>query len=64
VDKLPRVFEAYYSTKERGRGTGLGLYVSSLIAHLHYGALQFRSSDAPDDHGTRVRLLLPAHGEG
>jgi signal transduction histidine kinase len=30
-DKLTRVFEPYFTTKEEGKGTGMGLYISKLI---------------------------------
>jgi len=36
---LPRLFEAFYTTKPSGMGTGLGLAISNEIAHEHGGTI-------------------------
>ena len=38
-DHLQHLFDAFYTTKERGKGTGLGLSISSDIATRHSGNL-------------------------
>jgi signal transduction histidine kinase/ActR/RegA family two-component response regulator len=58
---LARAVEPFYSTKETGRGTGLGLsMVHGLAAQLGGG---FLLSSAPGE-GTRADLYLPVAGEG
>ncbi|RYD66820.1 MAG: response regulator [Sphingomonadales bacterium] len=59
-DTLARAVEPFYSTKETGRGTGLGLsMVHGLAAQLGGG---FALSSAPGE-GTRADLYLRVAGE-
>lgn len=59
-DVLPRIFDAYYSTKQRGKdqGVGLGLTIAQAIIHKHGGAITVESAVGV---GTTVHLLLPAN---
>jgi signal transduction histidine kinase/ActR/RegA family two-component response regulator len=60
AETLSRAVEPFYSTKEMGRGTGLGLsMVHGLAAQLGGG---FQLTSAPGE-GTRVDLYLPSAGE-
>ena len=54
-----RVFEAFFTTKERGKGTGLGLSVCETIATAHKGFLYLD----PRDTGACIVLDLPAADE-
>ena len=59
-ETLARAVEPFYSTKEFGRGTGLGLsMVHGLAAQLGGG---FGLTSAPNE-GTRVDLYLPLAGD-
>jgi PAS domain S-box-containing protein len=42
-DVLRRIFDPFYTTKEVGRGTGLGLSVAQNIVHNHQGAIRVRN---------------------
>jgi signal transduction histidine kinase len=55
--KLKRVFEPFFSTKEVGSGTGLGLSVSYfIITNNHGGSLEAGSQPGK---GTRFTIRLP-----
>jgi len=52
-----RVFEAFFTTKDRRRGTGLGLYVVYSLVGVMQGTVQVESSP---NVGTTVAIQLPA----
>jgi len=56
-----KVFEPFFSTKEVGKGTGLGLAVSYGIVKMHNGAISFESNDdrAAGATGTTFTVSLP-----
>ena len=60
---LPRVFDPFFSTKDVGHGSGLGLFVSQEIVHQHGGCIAVESRPGA---GTRFLVALPdeeaAHG--
>jgi two-component system NtrC family sensor kinase len=55
-DVLPRIFEAYFTTKPDGEGTGLGLAIARNIVEEHGGDIQVSSEM---DMGTEFRVRLP-----
>ncbi len=58
-DILPRIFDPYFSTKQRGaeKGMGLGLTVSEAIIRKHNGAIQVESETGK---GAVFHIYLPA----
>ncbi|MBI4737561.1 MAG: hybrid sensor histidine kinase/response regulator, partial [candidate division NC10 bacterium] len=56
---LPRIFEPFFSTKETGKGVGLGLAICHSIVEELGGTINIRSAPGL---GTTVRILLPADG--
>ena len=45
ADIKPHIFEPFYTTKQRGRGTGLGLPIAARIVDAHDGALSICERD-------------------
>jgi two-component system, NtrC family, sensor kinase len=53
---LKRVFDPFYTTRDVGEGTGLGLTVSRDIIMNHDGVIEIQSAV---NKGTTVRIILP-----
>ncbi|MDY0189925.1 MAG: cache domain-containing protein [Desulfuromonas sp.] len=58
AEKLEKIFEPFYTTKEKG--TGLGLAISKQIIEQHHGTITMTSTTAV---GTTVTLCLPMDHE-
>ncbi|MBI4083817.1 MAG: PAS domain S-box protein [Candidatus Lambdaproteobacteria bacterium] len=59
-DIQQRIFEPFFSTKEVGRGTGLGLSVAYGVVEQHGGMITVRSAPG---QGSTFLVYLPATGD-
>ena len=50
------IFDPFYTTKEIGQGTGLGLYISHKIIEEHSGSIQVKSQKGK---GSTFSIMLP-----
>lgn len=55
-ENLARLFQPYFTTKARGRGTGLGLFITRKIIEDHHGKIEISSRPG---EGTTVEIRLP-----
>jgi C4-dicarboxylate-specific signal transduction histidine kinase len=53
---LKKIYEPFFSTKEVGKGSGLGLHVSLSIVHNHFGSIEAKSDS---QRGTCFTVTLP-----
>lgn len=56
-DVLPHIYDAFFSTKPKEQGTGLGLNTVRTIVQTHHG---FTTVQTAVGHGTTFRVHLPA----
>ncbi|MFW6092643.1 MAG: PAS domain S-box protein [Pseudomonadota bacterium] len=61
AEVLAKAFEPFYTTKEPGKGSGLGLSMVYGFAKQSAGHVEM---DSEPGHGTRVRLYLPRAVDG
>jgi signal transduction histidine kinase len=56
---VDRIFDPFFSTKDVGHGTGLGLYLTHQIVEQHGGTIRVESKVG---EGTTVTIRLPRIG--
>jgi signal transduction histidine kinase/Flp pilus assembly protein TadD len=57
-DLLQKITDPFFTTKEPGKGTGLGLYITQSIIMEHNGTLEFKSENL---NGSEAIISLPLH---
>ena len=60
ADHLDRIFDPYFTTKELGKGTGMGLAISHSIVKSHKGSIIVQSDPA---RGTTFHVFFPVTSE-
>jgi len=63
-ENIKKVFSPFFTTKQIGKGTGLGLAVSYGIVKMHRGniAVESNADPAAGPTGTTFRVKLPRRG--
>ncbi len=63
-DNIKKIFSPFFTTKQIGKGTGLGLAVSYGIVKMHRGSIAVESNADPaaGPTGTTFRVKLPRRG--
>ena len=56
AEMLQKIFEMYVTTREPGKGTGIGLWLIHTLVHEYGGHIQLTSTPG---QGTRFGILLP-----
>ena len=59
-ERIPDLFEPFYTTKKKGKGVGLGLSVAYGIIQEHKGSI---SVDAEPGKGAAFTIELPVSGD-
>jgi signal transduction histidine kinase len=64
-ENLGKIFEPFYTTKQMGLGTGLGLAVAYGIVKMHYGDIKVESNAdaAAGPTGTTFTVTLSRSGK-
>jgi signal transduction histidine kinase len=62
---MKKVFTPFFTTKQIGKGTGLGLPVVYGIVKMHRGDIRVTSNDDPTEWptGTSFSVKLPRYGQ-
>jgi signal transduction histidine kinase len=59
ADDVPKVFNAFFTTRNTV-GTGIGLFIAKQFVEGHGGRIEIESNNGIENHGTIVRVFLPA----
>jgi signal transduction histidine kinase len=54
ADILPKIFDPYFTTKEQGKGTGVGLYMSKKIIEKMGGSIKASNTE----NGAKITVVV------
>ena len=57
-ENMDKIWEPYFTTREEGRGTGLGMMIIKSAIKAHNGEIRI---DSQLNHGTSVNITLPRY---
>ncbi len=57
IENLTKITDPFFTTKDPGQGTGLGLFITYNIVNDHKGKIEFESEPCK---GTTVRVIFPS----
>jgi signal transduction histidine kinase len=60
-ENAEKIFEPYFTTKEKSRGLGLGMYITRSVIEDHGGTIR---AESRLQKGTRMIVRLPLLAEG
>ncbi len=60
IDEITKIMDPFYTTKEPGKGYGLGLFLSNSIVKQHRGTISLKSEE---NKYTKVTIILPKNRE-
>ncbi|TVQ19508.1 MAG: tetratricopeptide repeat protein [Bacteroidetes bacterium] len=55
-ENMPKILDPFFTTRELGKGTGLGLFITHSIIEEHKGKMEFESEPG---RGTRIHIIFP-----
>lgn len=62
-DVRPRIFDAFFTTKDVGHGTGLGLHITREVVRRHGGEIAVDSQPGETTFTVRLPVTIPDRGD-